>query len=367
MHTRSSGKEIVNPFSDPNRIGRRSRRRVQFSEVGGSSELGLELEMAEGGAGGGANPPPDPFDRPMINRTRNVARTPGSAIVPPRMGDDFSVKGHHLKLIQETAFDGIMKTDPHKHVAEFVDLCNMFKYGNGLEDGVKLSLFPSSLTGEARTWLNELEPDSIRTWEELREAFVNRFFPPALARKLLNQIRSFRQYDNETITDAWMRLKELLRNCHGHGLDRGQHIDIFYEGLTSQSQHDLDLAGGGNFLYKSTNDAFRMMEDQVVAKVARDRVNKDRRNRESVNQVTMGSSGNGSNSEIVGELRNLSDKFDKRMGKLEKDVHKVRNGCEKCGGPHYVEDCDRPEQVNFMENRNENWGYQRGNYNQNMF
>jgi hypothetical protein len=349
MHTRSSGKEIVNPFLDPNRIGRKSRRRVQFSEVEGSSDLGINM--------GDPNPPPaDPFDAPMINRTRNVARTPGSAIVHPRMGDDFSVKGHHLKMIQENVFDGIVKSDPHKHISEFVDLCNMFKYGNGLEEGVKIVLFPSSLTGEAKTWFNELEPGSLRTWEELREAFVNRFFPPALARKLLNQIRSFRQYDNETLTDAWIRLKELLRNCHGHGLDRGQHVDIFYEGLNHQSQHDLDLAGGGNFQYKSPNEVFRMMEDLVVAKTARDRVNRDRRNRESVNQVSMGDNSSGSNSGIVNELRNLTDKFDKRMTRLENDVYVVRN-----------ENVGQPEDVSYLENRNENWGYQRGNYNQNRY
>ena len=355
----------MSPLPDPEKL---FRRKLRFSDEGSSSN---NTQMAEGGDDAIVI---DPFDIPMINKTRTVVRTPGSAIISPDMGNEFSVKGHHLKMIQDNAFDGTMKADPHKHISGFTELCKMFRYGDGLEDGVKLSLFPSSLTGEARTWFNELEPESIRTWEQLREAFVNRFFPPALARKLLNQIRSFRQHDNETLTDAWIRLKELLRNCHGHGLDKEQHIDIFYEGLTHQSQHDLDLAGGGNFLYKSTNDAHRMMEDQVLAAIARNRVNKDRRTRDMVAQVETGNSSNtqGNQSEMVAELKIFSEKFDKRMGHLEKNVHMIKNGCDLCGGPHYSNECDQQvqeqqsEDVNYVQRQYQGQGnYQRGGFQQN--
>ena len=88
----------------------------------------------------------------------------------------------------------------------------MFMYGQGTEESVKLSLFPSSLTGEALMWFEELEENTIRTWTELRKAFVSRFFPPALARKLLRDIRGFRQDDEETLIEACIRLKEMLRN-----------------------------------------------------------------------------------------------------------------------------------------------------------
>ena len=128
------------------------------------------------------------------------------------------------------------------------------------------------------------------------------------------QIRGFQQWDGETLTDAWIRLKDLLRNCHGHGLDKEQNIEIFYYGLNAQSQHDLDLAGGGTFLYKTTNDAYRMMEDQVLASIARDRVNGDRRTRKTVASAEGSSSGN---SEIVSEIKSLSEKIDTRFGILE--------------------------------------------------
>ncbi|GJS87620.1 monodehydroascorbate reductase [Tanacetum coccineum] len=45
---------------------------------------------------------------------------------------------------------------------------------------VRLMMFPLSLTGKAKTWLDELNEGTIETWDELRTAFISRFFPPAL-------------------------------------------------------------------------------------------------------------------------------------------------------------------------------------------
>nr|GEV30423.1 retrovirus-related Pol polyprotein from transposon TNT 1-94 [Tanacetum cinerariifolium] len=36
---------------------------------------------------------------------------------------------------------------------------------------------PPSLTGEAKTWMDELNEGTIKTWDELRTAFISRFFP----------------------------------------------------------------------------------------------------------------------------------------------------------------------------------------------
>ena len=69
----------------------------------------------------------------------------------------------------------------------------------------------------------------------------------------------------------------MIRNCHGHGLDKDQIIEIFFYGLDQQSQKELDLAGGGNFMHKTTNDAYKMMEDQVLTGLARDSNSRDRR------------------------------------------------------------------------------------------
>ncbi|GJT77218.1 reverse transcriptase domain-containing protein [Tanacetum coccineum] len=37
------------------------------------------------------------------------------------------------------------------------------------------------------------------------------------------------QHENESLTDAWLRMKEMLQNCHGHNLFKGNIIKIFYQ------------------------------------------------------------------------------------------------------------------------------------------
>ncbi|GJV67324.1 hypothetical protein Tco_1482833 [Tanacetum coccineum] len=110
-------------------------------------------------------------DRPMWGNNRAVAPTPRAAIVAVDLGDNSTVKGHHLSMIKDRQFDGRTRADPHKHIAEFVKICGMFRYGNTNVDAIKLKLFPSSLSGDAKVWFNELSPGVITTWEEMRQAF----------------------------------------------------------------------------------------------------------------------------------------------------------------------------------------------------
>ncbi|GJW97644.1 retrovirus-related pol polyprotein from transposon TNT 1-94 [Tanacetum coccineum] len=123
----------------------------------------------------------DPMDdEPIWAADRVVALTPGSAITIPETANEFAIKGNHLTLVKGNQFDGRTKTDPHKHIHEFLRICDMFKYRDTKNEVVRLMMFPLSLTGEAKTWLYELNNGTIETWDELRTAFISRFFPPAL-------------------------------------------------------------------------------------------------------------------------------------------------------------------------------------------
>ncbi|GKC41764.1 reverse transcriptase domain-containing protein [Tanacetum coccineum] len=119
-------------------------------------------------------------DEPMWDVDRVVAPTPGSVITIPENANEFAIKGNHLTLVKGNQFDGRIKTDPHKHIHEFLGICDMFKYRDTENEVVRLMMFPLSLTGEAKTWLDELNEGTIEKWDELRTAFISRFFPPTL-------------------------------------------------------------------------------------------------------------------------------------------------------------------------------------------
>ncbi|GJR14206.1 hypothetical protein Tco_0796858 [Tanacetum coccineum] len=96
----------------------------------------------------------------------------------PRLDADFLVVdskfmkvafgvGNHLTLIKGNQFDGRTKTDPHKHIHEFLRICDMFKCRDTKNEAVRLMMFPLSLTGEAKTRMDELNEGTIETWDEL--------------------------------------------------------------------------------------------------------------------------------------------------------------------------------------------------------
>ncbi|GJZ45485.1 hypothetical protein Tco_0593081 [Tanacetum coccineum] len=62
-------------------------------------------------------------------------------------------------------------------------------------------------------------------------------------------------------------MKEILRNCHGHDLSKGNIIKIFYHGLNKITQEVINVAVGGIFLYKTPNQAYQLLEDKVLLKL----------------------------------------------------------------------------------------------------
>ncbi|GJV63716.1 reverse transcriptase domain-containing protein [Tanacetum coccineum] len=119
-----------------------------------------------------------------------------SAIVKVDVDDNFVINSTYLKMIWENKFDGYLWADPHDHIRKFLAIYNMFRYGETQSEAVKLLIFPFSLCDEAKTWFNELKEESITSWEQMRRAFINIFFPPLLFNRLLLEIRNFSQLDS---------------------------------------------------------------------------------------------------------------------------------------------------------------------------
>ncbi|GJT45945.1 hypothetical protein Tco_0954660 [Tanacetum coccineum] len=69
-------------------------------------------------------------------------------------------------------------------------------------------------------------------------------FPPALFDRLLREIRAFSEHEDETLTEAWLHMKKMLRNCHGHNPSKGNIIKIFYHDLNEITQEVLNAAAG---------------------------------------------------------------------------------------------------------------------------
>ncbi|GKB56714.1 reverse transcriptase domain-containing protein [Tanacetum coccineum] len=149
--------------------------------------------------------------------------------------------------------------EPHAHIRHFESITNNQRYPDVPNTTIKLLLFPFSLDGVAKTWLDKEPPNSILTWDDLVSKFINFFFPPSKTTNLRNEITNFRQIAQESFSEAWERFKELLRKCPHHGFSLMHQLDTFYNSLSYNDQDSLNSAAGGNFLYKSPTEGLQQM------------------------------------------------------------------------------------------------------------
>nr|GEZ30913.1 reverse transcriptase domain-containing protein [Tanacetum cinerariifolium] len=150
----------------------------------------------------------------------------------------------------EAIFFGHDKEDPHAHIRYFNKITSTMRVPNVPSSSIKLMLFPFSLEGAARIWLEKESPRSILTWDDLVTKFINQFFPPSKTINLRNEITRFQQRFDESFYEAWDRFNDLLRACPHHGFSELHQHDTFYNALNVNDQDSLNSAAGGNFLDK---------------------------------------------------------------------------------------------------------------------
>ncbi|GJY97606.1 reverse transcriptase domain-containing protein [Tanacetum coccineum] len=194
-------------------------------------------------------------DQPMWGNNRAVAPTPGAAIVAVDLGDNFTVKGHHLSMIKDRQFDERLRADPHK-----------------------------------------------------------------------------------------------TRNHNPNLLPR----------TDERTQAILDA--GGIFLYKTPNEAHQLLKDQVLLKLDWSKENKPKPLRKTV-AFAEGEE----NSPLLEKMEALTTRIDSQFKEIRGDIKEIRDGCNKCGGPHPSLDCDdkpmggpKEEEANYASGAYRG-GY-RGNY-----
>ena len=99
---------------------------------------------------------------------------------PPIETNNFELKPALITMVQQHQFTCHSSEDPNEYLGRFMRMENTVKLNGVRPDVIKLQLFPFSLRDVAATWFDSLPVGSVNTWEELVEAFMSRFFPPAL-------------------------------------------------------------------------------------------------------------------------------------------------------------------------------------------
>ncbi|GJW25977.1 reverse transcriptase domain-containing protein [Tanacetum coccineum] len=256
-------------------------------------------------------------------------------VVPEITADNFELKHGLLTLVQNKQFFEHDKEDPHAHIRYFNKITSTMKFPNVPSTSVKLMLFPFSLEGAARIWLEKEPPQSILTWDDLVSKFINKFFPPSKTTNLRNEIMRFQQRFDETFYEAWDRFNDLLRACPHHGFSELHQFDTFYNALNSNDQDSLNSVTGGNFLDKMPRECLRIIESKSKVR--------NSRNKPVVAKVGSSTSTLGISPDVA-EIKDfvkalLLDKKNHSQAPAPAPVKAVEESCVTCSGAHSYRNC----------------------------
>ncbi|GJS84210.1 hypothetical protein Tco_0750751 [Tanacetum coccineum] len=113
-------------------------------------------------------------------------RTMAQMLQAPIEGYEDAIVVHHLcynfgfiqpliNLVQSNKFTG--RQDPHNHLRFFNKVTSTFRHPEVPNTSIKLLLFPFSLDGEARDWLDKEPPRSILTWTDFSSTLPSNTIP----------------------------------------------------------------------------------------------------------------------------------------------------------------------------------------------
>ncbi|CAL2247440.1 unnamed protein product [Prunus armeniaca] len=163
--------------------------------------------------------------------------------------DEFELKSSLLHHIPK--YHGLSMEDPNKHLKEFEVVCSNMTPINVDGNILKMKAFPFSLMDKAKDWLYELAPGTVTSWESMKKAFLEKFFPTSRVILLRKKISGIQQGPGESFPGYYERFKTLVASCPQHQMKEELLIQYFYEGLLPLERQMLDASVGGALVEKT--------------------------------------------------------------------------------------------------------------------
>ena len=208
--------------------------------------------------------PPAPLpdvERNLREILKPQRTTTNSCIRLPEEANQFLMKSEMIRLL--LVYQGVDSENPYSFMRDFEDVCSAFlSIGSPLHI-ICMVLFPFSLKEKAKIWFHSLAPNSIFTWEDMRNEFLNKLFPPARTNALMRAIQFFFEKRGEPFAIVWGRYKDLLHAIPHHGLDVGQICAYFHQGLSLNNKQCIQIMCTGEFYEKSAREAIQFIDTIV--------------------------------------------------------------------------------------------------------
>ena len=196
--------------------------------------------------------------RRLSDYARPVLQRPVTRIHEPiGRNANFRIDSHVISMLP--IFHGKPSEDPHRHINELSQVCEINQIHNVSADVMKIKLFPATLRDRAKDWFLKLGKEST-CWTEMEEDFLRKYYYVGKTTFVRKAIREFTQGLSEKFHEACERLRDLTRECPHHGVSNHELTQIFYDGLGPQDRYILDAASGGTFMSKFEDEAMELIE-----------------------------------------------------------------------------------------------------------
>ncbi|CAN6581514.1 unnamed protein product [Malus baccata var. baccata] len=258
MHTRKS-KSIDLASYDPEiertfrKLQRKIKQKCASVSLPPSSPPHLNSEEEE-----------EPQEGMADNRTLRELAMPNTdqqplCITYPNAAGGFELKSGMIHYLPK--FHGFSTEDANKHLMEFHVVCSGMRPANVDEEQVKLRAFPFTLEAKAKEWLYNLPLGSMNTWNQVKQGFLEQYFPATKAASIRKDICAIRQQHKEPFGDYYERFTHLVASCLNHQISEHLLIQYFYEGLCGTDRVMLDAASGGAFMDKTPINAKALLKN----------------------------------------------------------------------------------------------------------
>ncbi|CAN6560009.1 unnamed protein product [Malus baccata var. baccata] len=250
--TRSSQTVHILDFNnDFERDLRRKRRHPEPSEPSSSSEAESEFEEVKEEVMAADNRTIKELSASgLTNAAPLCIQYPAAA---QGKTDEFELKSSLLHHIPK--YHGLSMEEPNKHLKEFEVVCSSMTPINVDGNILMMKAFPFSLLEKAKDWLYELAPGTVTSWDSMKRAFLEKFFPTSRVILLRKRISGIQQDRGESFPSYYERFKSLVASCPQHQMKEELLIQYFYEGLLPMERQMLDASAGGALVDKTPEAA----------------------------------------------------------------------------------------------------------------
>ncbi|GJZ77603.1 putative reverse transcriptase domain-containing protein [Tanacetum coccineum] len=125
-------------------------------------------------------------------------RNQAPGMVKPEIGGNvnFEIKSQFMRELREDTFFENKNDDAHEHVERVLHIVDRLYLG------------------------------TVDSWDILKKAFIQRYYPLSKTAKQLDDIRNFKQEVDEILYQAWEQYNDLLYKCPTHDINSGMMVHL---------------------------------------------------------------------------------------------------------------------------------------------